>query len=231
MCWYWYICTNRFNLTKLLKTNKEKRNDDNPKTRPLEFIIMRISIWNNKDKNCLTNRKTLKEHNDSCEHKIITWIYHYYSPNVDWETQRDTLSQQLEQIKLVKWKNLPIAIDIESKPEKKQTETKLQYKKRIKERKEWFQSIIKELEDKYETKPIIYSWQSFYDDNLKDIFDDDYPLWIAHYNGDESSKLGNIEIHQLTNRWNVYWANDSYGHCDIDNMWRTTLTKLTDSLK
>ncbi len=209
---------NTFNLKKLLQTNKKKINDNDKKTRPFEFIFIRASIRLREDINFTKVRKTIKAHNDTCKNgkdKIIIWPYHYFNPNINSTKQFKVFAKQVPT--LSSW-DLPPVLDVE------ETSTI----QSVKKRKKWIKNRLNLAEKKYGVTPILYIKQSLYNDHFKhDKKFKKYPIRIAHYNGDENSKLNTYAIHQLRDDWNVPWTNTDQWETDIDNMLRTTLKELT----
>jgi GH25 family lysozyme M1 (1,4-beta-N-acetylmuramidase) len=208
---------NTINLAKLLETNKSKITDNKKDTRPFEFIFIRASAWTNKDKEISNTRELLNTHNDTCSNnkdKITIGAYHYYNPNINSTKQFEVFAKQVPL--LSKW-DFPPVLDIERLP----TEQNMNNLKK------WLKNRLNLAEKKYGVKPIIYTGQSYYNSNFKnDSAFNNYPVWIAHYNNDEKSKLNNYAIHQITDQWNVPWANTDQGECDINNTLRKNINNL-----
>ena len=96
---------------------------------------------------------------------LLRGAYHFYYPSRDADKQADNF---ISVVKLSKG-DLPPVVDIEysnGKSAKKICDD--------------LKVFIKRLENKYETKPIIYTNTNFYNTYLKGNFDE-YPLWIAGY--------------------------------------------------
>jgi lysozyme len=107
-----------------------------------------------------------KKNNSACEKiGIIKGAYHYFRANQSGTEQANYFIKNTE---LASGDLAPI-IDIEEANGVK----KDVLKKRLKE-------CLDILEEKYDTKPIIYSGVDFYDAYLEQDFDD-YPYWPAHY--------------------------------------------------
>jgi lysozyme len=72
--------------------------------------------------------------------------------------------------------------------------------------KQIFQSEVKEwlqiIEQHYGVKPIIYTYTNFYENNLSEGFDE-YPFWIAHYNGSDAPRS--------SRQWH-FWQHNEKGH-------------------
>ncbi|CAM3855151.1 glycoside hydrolase family 25 protein [Flavobacterium branchiophilum] len=101
------------------------------------------------------------------KHRFIRGAYHYYRPN---ENSIEQANLFIKNVKLQKG-DLPPVLDIEKLP-KQQSIDSLKVGLR-----RWLEKI----EAHYQVKPIIYSGENYYNNFLKDEFDD-YPFWIANYN-------------------------------------------------
>ncbi len=99
------------------------------------------------------------------EASIARGAYHFYNPK---ESGKLQAKHFIKTVKLEKG-DLPPVLDIE-------VIQGVSTKKLRKELKTW----LKEVEDHYNIKPIIYSNAAFYDQYLGEEFDS-YPLWVAHY--------------------------------------------------
>jgi lysozyme len=98
---------------------------------------------------------------------IIRGAYHYYRPNENSLKQADHF---IATVHLHKG-DLPPVLDIESLP-KKQSLERLKVGLR-----RWLEKV----HHHYKIKPIIYTGEQYYNDFLKEDFND-YPFWIANYN-------------------------------------------------
>jgi len=89
--------------------------------------------------------------------------------------------------------DLPPVLDIEQlynvPPDKMRTEIKA-----------WLQTV----EAAYDIKPIIYTYANFYNQYLKDGFDD-YPLWVAHYFEKDKPRIDRD--------W-IFWQHSELGRVD-----------------
>lgn len=129
---------------------------------PLEFVVMRATMGNRKkDKNFDEFWQLAKKN------KLIRGAYHFYRADEDPVMQANNF---LESVKLEEGDLRPV-LDIEKIPFRKSKE------EFISDIKVW----LKIVEEKYDEKPIIYTYYYYYRDNLKGEFDD-YPLWLANYN-------------------------------------------------
>lgn len=128
---------------------------------PIEFVFVRASIGNERaDKKFKTYWKKAKEKG------FICGAYHYYRPN---ENSIEQAENFIKQVTLVEG-DFPPVLDIEKLP-------KTQSIDRLKVGlKRWLEKV----EAHYGVKPIIYSGESYYEDFLKDDFEQ-YPFWIANY--------------------------------------------------
>lgn len=129
---------------------------------PLHFVFIRATAGNN-----LVDRRFKRNWEGAKKNKMIRGAYHYYRPN------ENSLEQAELFIKTVRLKtgDLPPVLDIEKLP-KNQSMTNL--KKGLRR---WLQAV----ENHYKVKPIIYTGEKYYDDFLKEEFND-YLFWIANYN-------------------------------------------------
>ncbi len=128
---------------------------------PIEFVFVRASIGNER-----ADRKFKKYWKKAKEKGFICGAYHYYRPNENSIEQADNF---IKQVTLVEG-DFPPVLDIEKLP-------KTQSIERLKVGlKRWLEKV----EAHYGVKPIIYSGESYYEDFLKDDFEE-YPFWIANY--------------------------------------------------
>ena len=121
------------------------------------------------------------------ETALLRGAYLYMHPNRDGKCQANFFSEHTN----LKTGDLPPVVDIE--------ETKGAGKQRIKSN---LKACLDALEEKYQTKPIIYTSVDFYDHYLGPEFDE-YPLWAAHY---ERAKAPRIDRH-----W-IIWQHNCKGH-------------------
>lgn len=128
---------------------------------PIEFIFVRASIGNER-----ADRKFKKYWKNAKEKGFICGAYHYYRPNENSIEQADNF---IKQVTLVEG-DFPPVLDIEKLP-KTQSIDRLKVGLR-----RWLEKV----EAHYGVKPIIYSGESYYEDFLKDDFEE-YPFWIANY--------------------------------------------------
>jgi lysozyme len=129
---------------------------------PLRYVFIRATAGDDRiDREFLRNWKGAKNN------KIIRGAYHYYRPN------ENSLEQAKFFIKAVQLQkgDLPPVLDIEKLPRNQSIDSLKVGLKR------WLVAVEKH----YGVKPIIYSSEKYYDDFLKDEFDD-YLFWIANYN-------------------------------------------------
>ena len=133
-----------------------------------------------KDKRFKENWKEAKENG------ITRGAYHYYLPDGSPKVQARNF---MESVKLEPG-DLPPVVDIEDRG--------------IGVHKSFIQNIrvfLDEVSNYCRCKPIIYSYDSFYDDYLEDQFNE-YPLWIARY-GPEKPEEGNFHFWQFTDHAQV----------------------------
>jgi lysozyme len=129
---------------------------------PLRYVFIRATVGKDRVDNEF-ERNWL----GAKENKMIRGAYHYYRPN------ENSLEQAELFIKTVKLKkgDLPPVLDIEKLP-KEQSIERLKIGLR-----RW----LKAVESHYGVRPIIYTGEKYYDDFLKEEFND-YLFWIANYN-------------------------------------------------
>ena len=128
---------------------------------PIEFVFLRASVGNER-----ADKKFKKYWKKAKEKKFICGAYHYYRPN---ENSLEQAQNFIQQVTLVEG-DFPPVLDIEKLP-------KTQSIERLKVGlHRWLEAVEKH----YGVKPIIYSSESYYEDFLKDDFED-YPFWIANY--------------------------------------------------
>lgn len=128
---------------------------------PIEFIFIRATAGSNK-----TDSKFCKYWEKARETNMYQGAYHYYRPN------ENSIEQANNYIKTVKLKrgDFPPVLDIEKLPRHQSIDSLKVGLKR------W----LKKVENHYGVKPIIYSSESYYNDFLKDDFEE-YPFWVANY--------------------------------------------------
>jgi lysozyme len=128
---------------------------------PIEFIFIRATAGRNKK-----DAKFQKYWAKARETNMYQGAYHYYRPN------ENSIEQAENFIRTVKLKkgDFPPVLDIEKLPKEQS----------IDNLKLGLQRWLDKVESHYGVKPIIYSSESYYEDFLKDDFED-YPFWIANY--------------------------------------------------
>lgn len=95
--------------------------------------------------------------------------YHFYRPNIDWREQLKNLTTNVD----ADTQDLVPIIDIEHRGHVSES-------KFIKDLKNFVQAVEKH----YGKKPLLYSYQNFYNRHLKDLFTD-YHWMIAKYKSDQ----------------------------------------------
>ncbi|MES2812700.1 MAG: glycoside hydrolase family 25 protein [Bacteroidota bacterium] len=128
---------------------------------PVEFAFIRASVGNDR-----ADYKFKKYWKKAKENGLICGAYHYYRPNENSTAQAQNF---IKQVTLVPG-DFPPVLDIEKLPKEQSIERLKVGLKR------WLEIIT----NHYGVKPIIYSSESYYEDFLKDDFED-YPFWIANY--------------------------------------------------
>jgi len=149
---------------------------------PISFIIIRATAGKDKADNYFTYNWR-----ESKSKKIIRGAYHYYRPN---ENSTEQANNFIKKVKLEKG-DLPPILDIENISN---IQTIKSLRKGVKN---WLELVEKE----YNVKPIIYTGDSFYKDNLKGKGFKDYPIWIANYNKNiKQPKVKNWIIWQFSDK-------------------------------
>lgn len=128
---------------------------------PIEFAFIRASVGNDR-----ADFKFKKYWKKAKQKKLICGAYHYYRPN---ENSLEQAQNFINQVTLVEG-DFPPVLDIEKLPKEQSIERLKVGLHR------WLEAVEKH----YGSKPIIYSSESYYEDFLKDDFED-YPFWIANY--------------------------------------------------
>lgn len=146
--------------------------------------------FNLKDPQFENNRKGCKKEG------IPFGAYHYFHPDKDPVRQADFFVSLFTPQK----GDLPPVCDIE--------ETKFMKPEAIRAS---LKQFLKRVEALTGMKPVLYSYHSFYQKNLKGHFDD-YPLWIAHY-GSLKPGTGGWAFWQFTERANI---SGIYGKVDLN---------------
>ena len=131
-------------------------------TFPIRFAFIRATAGTNKlDQEFRRNWKHSKENG------MVRGAYHYYRPN---ENSIEQANFFISNVTLEKG-DLPPILDIESFPENQSADNLKVGLKR------WLTIV----DDKFRLKPIIYTNEKFYEDFLKEDFNE-FQFWIANYN-------------------------------------------------
>ena len=150
---------------------------------PLHFVFIRATVG--KDRK---DRQFDKNWLGAKENKMIRGAYHYYRPN---ENSIEQAELFIKTVKLQKG-DLPPVLDIEKLPKNQSIENlKLGLKR-------WLNAV----ESHYGVKPIIYTGERYYDDFLKEEFND-YLFWIANYNFYREEIAGDWLFWQFTEKASV----------------------------
>jgi lysozyme len=127
---------------------------------------------------------------------IVRGAYHFFIPSRNGKAQAENFIKTVE----LRPGDLPPVLDVE--------QTNGIPSRKIRERvKEWLHTV----ENYYGVRPIIYANVDFYQQILKDEFDD-YPLWVAHYLQKEKPRI--------YRPWH-FWQYSEQGHvngifCKVD---------------
>ncbi len=150
---------------------------------PLHFVFIRATVG--KDRK---DRQFDKNWLGAKENKMIRGAYHYYRPN---ENSIEQAELFIKTVTLQKG-DLPPVLDIEKLPKNQSIENlKLGLKR-------WLNAV----ESHYGVKPIIYTGERYYDDFLKEEFND-YLFWIANYNFYREEIAGDWLFWQFTEKASV----------------------------
>lgn len=116
--------------------------------------------------------------------------YHYYRPNADMNLQFENLTSQVK----AEEQDLAIIIDVETRGRKSHESFISDLK-----------AFLKRVEQHYKSKPVVYTFQNFYNKYMSGEFKD-YPLMIAKYH-DEEPVLADGQSYNL-------WQYTSKGEID-----------------
>ena len=146
---------------------------------PVRFVIIKSTEGSSRlDENFREN------FNQARDFGFIRGVYHFWSNK---STAREQAYYFLDQVHLTDG-DLPPVLDIEHKPADKSVED--------------FQRDVLTwrhmVEDKYNVKPIIYTYYKFKEQYLSAPVFDDYPYWIAHYYVDKVQYKGKWKFWQHT---------------------------------
>ena len=97
---------------------------------------------------------------------LIRGAYHFFRPTLDVQTQFDNFKNNTD----LKIGDLPPVLDVEVYDDVPEDTL-------VARAQRWLDLA----EDYYQVKPILYTYQKFYNQTLQGKFDD-YPLWVARYN-------------------------------------------------
>ena len=146
---------------------------------PVRFVIIKSTEGSSRlDENFREN------FNQARDFGFIRGVYHFWSNK---STAREQAYYFLDQVHLTDG-DLPPVLDIEHKPADKSVED---FQRDVLT---WLHIV----EDKYHTKPIIYTYYKFKEQYLSAPVFDDYPYWIAHYYVDKVQYKGKWKFWQHT---------------------------------
>jgi lysozyme len=128
---------------------------------PIEFVFIRATVGNDRK-----DYKFKKYWAKAKEKNFLCGAYHYYRPN------ENSIAQANNFINTVRLKtgDFPPVLDIEKLPRHQSIDSL----------KVGLHRWLDKVENHYKVKPIIYSSENYYENFLKDEFED-YPFWIANY--------------------------------------------------
>ena len=111
-------------------------------------------------------RKTQKE-------GLLRGAYHFFRDNLDSELQAETFVQAIESVGGLNDNDLPPVLDVETSDGADRPTRILRVHR-----------CLAKIKDKLGVRPLIYTYRSFWDDNMDDSFGE-YPLWLADYGNDK----------------------------------------------
>lgn len=152
---------------------------------PVSFVFIKAT-----EGQSMVDKKFRSNWKEAAEHGIQRGAYHFY------RTSKDPLRQARSYIRTVgplRHGDLPPVLDIET------THNGLTKAKLNADLKVW----LKEVENHYGRKPIIYTYESFARDYLSKDITGSYPLWIAHYDTEKPDRE-DWQYWQFTDRALVY---------------------------
>ena len=146
---------------------------------PIRFIMIKATEGSSRlDENFKGNFRNAQDYG------FIRGAYHFWSNH---STAREQAYFFLKKVRLEKG-DLPPVLDVEHKPKDMSVED---FQREILT---WLHIV----EDKYHTKPIIYTYYKFKMKYLGTPVFDDYPYWIAHYYVDKVEYKGEWKFWQHT---------------------------------
>lgn len=146
---------------------------------PVRFVIVKSTEGSG-----LLDEKFHENFYEAREHGFIRGAYHFWSNKSGARAQAYFF---LDNVDLSEG-DLPPILDVESIPPDVDME---EFQRDILT---WLHIV----EDRYHTKPIIYTYYRFKEKYLSDARFDDYPYWIAHYYVDEMEYKGKWKFWQHT---------------------------------
>ena len=149
---------------------------------PIKYVFIRATMGvDGKDKQFSHNWRGAKKCN------YLRGAYHYYRPTEDGTSQFDNFKRKVK----LKPGDLPPVLDIEDLGGLPASHVR-----------KGVLNWLKQAEEHYGVKPIVYTGRTFYQHHLHGYVDD-YPLWIASYSG--KHMLGGIDwhFHQFTEKVRV----------------------------
>ncbi len=173
---------------------------------PIEFVFVRATVGCDRK-----DYKFKKYWKKAKEKKFICGAYHYYRPNENSVAQANNF---IDHVTLVEG-DFPPVLDIEKLPKEQSIE-------RLKVGLKRWLAIV---EKHYGVKPIIYSSESYYNDFLRDDFEE-YPFWIANYSA---------FYEDIDNEWSIWQISENAkvegikGSVDV-NIYNGTSIDLKDIL-
>ncbi|WP_075349261.1 glycoside hydrolase family 25 protein [Algoriphagus marinus] len=160
-----------------------KQFDRTLKNRPIEFLIIRATMGDDRDDLFASNWAAI----DTMS--LARGAYHYYRPNQNSTKQAENF---IRTVQLKKGDFRPI-LDIEK-------QSSIQSKERLRE---GIRNWLNLVESHYGVKPIIYTGDAFFEHVLKGHGFEDYPLWVANYNPVMKPKSDDWVIWQFSEKGRI----------------------------
>lgn len=151
----------------------------------ISFVFMKATEGNKiVDRNFNNNWRFIKKT------EIVRGAYHFYRPHISWKTQAELFKSTVH----IEKGDLPPVLDVEIIHSAGQEDL-------IADMKKWLQDIEKH----YGMKPIVYTYENFYNNYLLEEFRG-YNLWIAKYHNSRPTLNddGHWEFWQYTEKGSLH---------------------------
>ena len=161
------------------KIDWDKLKEGRIKQCPVRFVMIKAT-----EGKSVVDSRFSENFFEAREHGFIRGAYHFYSVK---SSARDQARHFVETVDLLSG-DLPPVLDVEQKPD---TMTDDEFRLEILT---WLHYV----EDKYNARPIIYTYYKFKEKYLSTPVFDGYPYWIAHYYVPEVTYQGEWKFWQHT---------------------------------